>query len=68
LRVSCCQALEKGLGLYQKLLQDRVGLVDEVDAMRRQNQELRNALNQYLTSGVNQELIVPPTRTIRLGK
>ncbi len=41
-----CQTLEKGLEKYHTLLQERLDLVDEVDGMRKQNQELRNALNQ----------------------
>ena len=34
---------------------------------RKQNEELKRLLNQYLHADVNSQLHVPPTQTIRLG-
>ncbi len=51
------QTLEKGLERYHTLLQERLDLVDEVEAMRRQNQELRNALNQVCVVAVCLRLV-----------
>ena len=60
------KALEKGMESYNAILTERSDLVKEVGALRQQNEELNNVLSQYLTAQVNDELIVPPTQTIRL--
>lgn len=54
------RSLEKGLEKYLGQLKQRSELIDEVDRIRNQNDELRALLNQYLSSGVNDELYSPP--------
>eukprot|EP00658_Telonema_sp_P-2_P012304 TRINITY_DN14690_c0_g1_i2.p1 TRINITY_DN14690_c0_g1~~TRINITY_DN14690_c0_g1_i2.p1 ORF type:complete len:233 (+),score=102.70 TRINITY_DN14690_c0_g1_i2:177-875(+) len=54
------RSLEKGLEKYLGQLQQRSNLIDETDRIRHQNDELRALLNQYLSSGVNDELYSPP--------
>lgn len=56
------QALEK----YHRVLTERDGRIKETDSLRQQNGELRMLLHQYLTSEVNQELEIPPTRVLQL--
>eukprot|EP01012_Entosiphon_sulcatum_P018445 TRINITY_DN2318_c0_g1_i1.p1 TRINITY_DN2318_c0_g1~~TRINITY_DN2318_c0_g1_i1.p1 ORF type:complete len:660 (-),score=241.36 TRINITY_DN2318_c0_g1_i1:37-2016(-) len=56
-------ALERGLEKYIVLLQDRSKLIDETDAIRLQNDELRALLNQYMASKINEELFSPPQLT-----
>eukprot|EP01006_Ploeotia_vitrea_P047123 TRINITY_DN67094_c10_g1_i2.p1 TRINITY_DN67094_c10_g1~~TRINITY_DN67094_c10_g1_i2.p1 ORF type:complete len:652 (+),score=141.45 TRINITY_DN67094_c10_g1_i2:67-2022(+) len=58
-------ALEKGLEKYIVLLQDRGRLIDETDAIRHQNDELRALLNQYMSSPIAEELFSPPQLTIQ---
>jgi dynein regulatory complex protein 1 len=53
-------ALENGLEKYVVLLQDRNRLIGETDSIRRQNDQLRSLLNQYMTSKINQELYIDP--------
>lgn len=53
-------AVEKGLDKYLKQLQMRQKLIDETDDIRKQNDELRALLNQYLSSRLNDELFSPP--------
>eukprot|EP01062_Namystynia_karyoxenos_P062962 TRINITY_DN5580_c0_g2_i1.p1 TRINITY_DN5580_c0_g2~~TRINITY_DN5580_c0_g2_i1.p1 ORF type:complete len:683 (+),score=361.28 TRINITY_DN5580_c0_g2_i1:95-2143(+) len=57
-------ALEKGLEKYQKQLQSRAKLIDETDAIRQQNDELRALLNTYMQSKINEELFNPPQLTV----
>eukprot|EP00756_Hemistasia_phaeocysticola_P022811 Hpha_TRINITY_DN15858_c1_g1::TRINITY_DN15858_c1_g1_i2::g.190601::m.190601/K19754/DRC1; dynein regulatry complex protein 1 len=57
-------ALEKGLEKYQKQLQNRAKLIDETDAIRQQNDELRALLNTYMQSKINEELFNPPQLTV----
>lgn len=54
------RSLEKGLEGYLGQLQQRSNLIDETDRIRKQNEELRALLNQYLGSRVNDELFSPP--------
>lgn len=54
------RSLEKGLEGYLAQLQQRSSLIDETDRIRKQNEELRALLNQYLGSRVNDELFSPP--------
>mmetsp|Transcript_22481 Transcript_22481/g.73000 ORF Transcript_22481/g.73000 Transcript_22481/m.73000 type:complete len:675 (+) Transcript_22481:78-2102(+) len=58
------KALEQGLLKYHKLLSSRLGSLDETHALQKQNDELRALLNQYLSSQINKELLVPPTQVI----
>ncbi len=62
----CLQALERSLREYNKTLEERASMVDEVESLRNQNQELKNVLNHYLNAQVNDELHVPPTQVIRI--
>lgn len=59
-------ALERSLREYNKTLEERASMVDEVESLRNQNQELKNVLNHYLNAQVNDELHVPPTQVIRI--
>ena len=60
--------LETSLKEYNKLLVQRANGIDSVSNLTTQNRELKELLNQYLGSRINEELIVPPTDTIKLGK
>ena len=53
--------LEKQLEKYRDLLQDRAASLSDVESLQHQNTELRALLNQYLSSRINSELVVPPT-------
>lgn len=44
-------SLEKALEEYKDLLTDRAKLIEETEAIRTQNNELRELLNQYLSQG-----------------
>ena len=57
------QALYKGLTAYHEVLEQRAELLDETDAIRQQNYELKKLLNMYVNQGVNDELYVPPYAT-----
>lgn len=54
------EALEQGLEKYLAQLQQRSALIEQTDAIRKQNDELRGLLNQYLGSKINEELFSPP--------
>lgn len=54
------QALESGLEQYLAQLQQRFSLIEQTDSIRKQNDELRALLNQYLGSRINEELFAPP--------
>jgi dynein regulatory complex protein 1 len=60
------QALEKSMIDYVGQLNERKQLIDDVGALRSQNEELKGLLNQYLGAEVNAQLQVPPTQMIRL--
>lgn len=53
-------SVEGGLNKYLRQLQIRQKLIEETDGIRRQNDELRSLLNQYLSNPVNDELFAPP--------
>ena len=44
--------LERGLKRYNKILEERAELMRTNEALKNQNEELRNLLNMYLTTGV----------------
>jgi regulator of replication initiation timing len=48
------------------VLNKRSQLIDENDALRLQNKELRILLTQYMQSPVNQELEIPPTKILQM--
>lgn len=56
------QALEK----YHKVLSERELRIKETESLKQQNAELRMLLHQYITSEVNRELEIPPTRVLQL--
>eukprot|EP01006_Ploeotia_vitrea_P045865 TRINITY_DN66974_c0_g1_i1.p1 TRINITY_DN66974_c0_g1~~TRINITY_DN66974_c0_g1_i1.p1 ORF type:complete len:730 (-),score=485.00 TRINITY_DN66974_c0_g1_i1:38-2206(-) len=60
-------ALEKGLQDYNSVLQQRAALVEETTHLSKQNQELKRLIQQYVSSDVNDELQIPPTRMVHSG-
>merc|ERR1712137_904279 len=60
------QALNIFLKKYYDLLQRRSKTIDSAVSMQKQNEELKQLLDQYLGSKVNEELQVPPTHVIRV--
>ncbi|KAF4713221.1 hypothetical protein FOZ63_010214 [Perkinsus olseni] len=59
-------AVESCLSRQYRLLHRRAAAVEKCITIERENHELKEALDNYLGSGVNQELQVPPTHVIRL--
>jgi len=60
------KALDVFLKKYYDLLQRRSKGIDSAVSMQKQNEELKQLLDQYLGSKVNEELQVPPTHVIRV--
>jgi len=60
------KALDIFLKKYYDLLQRRSKTIDSAVSMQKQNEELKQLLDQYLGSKVNEELQVPPTHVIRV--
>jgi len=60
------RALDVALRRYYSLLQVRSKAIDGAVNMQKQNEELKQLLDQYLGSKVNEELQVPPTHVIRV--
>jgi len=60
------KALEIFLKKYYDLLQKRSKAIDSAVGLQKQNEELKQLLDQYLGSKVNEELQVPPTHVIRV--
>ena len=56
--------LEKNLQAYSKSLADRQGALRDVQALGKENTELKILLSQYLSASINEELQVPPTQLI----
>lgn len=52
--------LEDELTKYNQLLRERSNLIQGNEDLKNQNGELKALLNQYLSSKINEELIVPP--------
>lgn len=59
-------ALIEGLDKYSETLTSRSNLINETEALKQQNAELRMLLHQYVNSKVNAELEIPPTRVLQL--
>lgn len=59
-------ALIEGFEKYSHVLGERATLIQDTDSLRQQNSELRMLLHQYLSSKVNNELQIPPTRVLQL--
>ena len=53
-----------GLEKYHTVLSARAKLIEERDAMKQQNAELRLLLHQYMHNKVNRELEIPPALTM----
>merc|ERR1712151_1390550 len=60
------KALDVFLRKYYELHQKRSKAIDAAVNMQKQNEELKQLLDQYLGSKVNEELQVPPTHVIRV--
>jgi dynein regulatory complex protein 1 len=60
------KALEVFLKKYYDLLKKRSKSIDSAVGLQKQNEELKQLLDQYLGSKVNEELQVPPTHVIRV--
>merc|ERR1712146_73669 len=60
------KALDVFLKKYYDLLQKRSKAIDSAVGLQKQNEELKQLLDQYLGSKVNEELQVPPTHVIRV--
>lgn len=58
------RALEKMLQKYNNLLTERMNTIEDTEKLRRQNDELKLLLNQYLNSKINDELHIPPLNVI----
>jgi dynein regulatry complex protein 1 len=56
--------LHRHLEKYLSLLQAREKALQQVESLGHQNVELRALLNQYLSSKINSELQIPPTKLI----
>ncbi len=59
-------ALEKATSEYYTIIQDRSTLLEDVHSLHAQNEQLKARLNKYLKSQVVQDLVIPPTQTIRV--
>lgn len=60
------KALDIFLKRYYDLLQRRSKVIDSAVSMQKQNEELKQLLDQYLGSKVNEKLQIPPTHVIRV--
>lgn len=72
-RLSCCvsaqtyqiwNVLHDHMRGYYEMLKRRHAAVQEVTQLTEQNAQLKTLLNQYLSSKVNEELMVPPIQTL----
>merc|ERR1719158_1807260 len=61
------RALDLFLQKYFESLGARAKSIDAAVNMQKQNEELKQLLDQYLGSKVNEELQVPPTHVIRVA-
>mmetsp|Transcript_9485 Transcript_9485/g.27918 ORF Transcript_9485/g.27918 Transcript_9485/m.27918 type:complete len:710 (-) Transcript_9485:100-2229(-) len=61
------KALESQMQRYNRMLKDRAEAIEDVDCLKDQNAQLKLLLNQYLGAPVNDELVIPPSQTIRLA-
>lgn len=65
--VSVWVQLEKALQQYNQILSDRSAAIEEVSSLQQRNASLKELLHTYLGARVNDELIVPPNQTIKIG-
>ena len=64
-KLNLWDALEPALAKYYDELTERRKLIDQTDNLKKQNSELRMLLQQYLSSSVNKELQIPPTKVLQ---
>ncbi|KAL0213437.1 hypothetical protein RCL1_007063 [Eukaryota sp. TZLM3-RCL] len=64
--VKLWKSLGNGLVQYKQVLTERLELLDRTDDLRSQNQELKQLVNNYLRSKINEELIVPPRNVLKM--
>ena len=58
-------SLNEFLNRYNKLLTSRAANIDVAVNLQNENEQLKQLLDQYLSSKINEELQVPPTHVIR---
>ena len=56
--------LYKHMEKYHQLTKNRTDTVAEVKDLEERNKRLKQMLNQYLSSKVNEELMIPPVQTL----
>ncbi|CBN80015.1 conserved unknown protein [Ectocarpus siliculosus] len=59
--------LSHGLERYNAVLAERSRRITNVKSLQQENTRLKEMLRSYLGSAVNDDLIIPPTRTIQIG-
>lgn len=59
-------ALYEAMKKYYSTLQGRAKLITDNDKLKTQNEELRILLHQYVTSEVNKELQIPPSKVLNI--
>ncbi|CAM9565011.1 unnamed protein product [Ectocarpus sp. 4 AP-2014] len=59
--------LAHGLERYNAVLAERSRRITNVKSLQQENTRLKEMLRSYLGSAVNDDLMVPPTRTIQIG-
>ncbi len=58
------QAVYAAMERYGRVLEERMAATLECRRLAQQNAELKGLLNQYMTSRVNEELCVPPSKVL----
>jgi len=59
--VDVWNVLGEALANYGDMLKDRSNALDDCDALRAQNAELKTLLHQYMSADINRDLQIPPT-------
>lgn len=59
-------ALYEALKKYYDCLNGRSNLIDQNGSLQQENEELRVLLHQYVTSEVNKELQIPPSKVLNM--
>lgn len=57
-------AVHDGLEKYEEVLHKRQTAIERADELEVQNAELKQLLQQYMTSDVNKALVIPPTAVL----
>lgn len=58
------QTLHEYLIRYHAALKERSGMIQETKQLKEQNRKLKKMLNQYLSSKLNEELVIPPIHSL----